>query len=152
MPPIVTTRIARISRIQGFRYFVVAGTTALFYLGVVAIGIWLGWYYIHAILAAHAILIISAFPVYRSVVFESQGRLLPEFIRFLSVWLSGLVAGLVITPLLVEILGWQPFIAQVIAVAAVGIGSFAGHRWFSFRTRRTTQFEEHQPSVESDPL
>lgn len=152
MPLAVTDRIARLSRIQGVRYLFVAGMTALFYLGLVGLGVWLGWYYIYAILAAQVVTIVCAFPVYRSVVFESQGRIIPEFIRFLSVWLSGLIAGLVITPLLVELLGWQPFIAQVIAVAAVGLGSFAGHRWFSFRTSHAAPIEASPPIVESGPL
>ncbi len=128
-------------RIQGIRYLVVAGTTSLFYLGLVALGLVLGWYYILVILIAQAITIACAFPVYRTVIFQSHGRVLTDFVRFLSVWLSGLIAGLVLTPLLVEVLHWQPFIAQVIAVAVVSIASFLGHRFFSFRTKRAAAIE-----------
>lgn len=130
-----TTRLGRLLLLQPVRYLLVAGTTSLFYLGLVALGLWLGLYYLLAIVIAQVITIACAFPFYRSFVFESQGRVLSDFLRFLSVWVSGAIAGLVVTPFLVEVLHWHPFVSQVVAIVVVSVGSFAGHRWFSFRKR-----------------
>ena len=128
----VQTTIFGLSR-QGFRYLLVAGTTALFYLGLVAGGIAIGINYFIAILCAQAITICCAFPFYRRFVFESQGRIGVDFARFIVVWSSGAVAGIVVTPLLVQGLKWQPLLAQVVAIAVVSVFSFLGHRYFSFR-------------------
>lgn len=112
-----------------------AGTTALGYLALVAGGLALGWHYMVAILVAQAITISLAFPAYRTFVFESQGSLGGDFARFLSVWSTGAIAGIVATPALVELLGWHPFVSQVLAILVVAVGSYLGHRFFSFRHR-----------------
>ncbi len=117
---------------QSWRYLLVAGCTALFYLGLVALGLAIGLHYFIAILIAQAITIVLAFPFYRRFVFESTSGLWGDFARFLVVWSTGAVSGLVITPLLVELLGWDPFVAQVFAIAVVSVGSFLAHRLFTF--------------------
>jgi putative flippase GtrA len=142
--------VARLLRLQGVRYLLVAGTTALYYLGLVAIGLALEWHYLLAIIAAQAVTIATAFPFYRTFVFESQGKVLPDFARFLSVWMGGMIAGLVVTPLLVEILAWPPFWSQVIAVGAVSLASFAGHRYFSFRNHAARPPASRASSPESE--
>lgn len=121
---------------QGIRYLLVAGTTALFYLGLVAGGIAVGLNYFIAILCAQAITICCAFPFYRRFVFESHGRVSVDFVRFIVVWSTGAVAGIVVTPVLVTVLGWPPLLAQVVAIAVVSVFSFLGHRYFSFRHAR----------------
>lgn len=127
--------LIRLITSQPVRYLVVAGTAALFYLGVLALGLWLGLHYLIAILIAQVITIACAFPAYRTFVFQSRGRVLTDFVRFLSVWVSGAIAGIVVTPLLVELLGWHPLVAQVVAIVVVSVASFLGHRFFSFRDR-----------------
>jgi len=117
------------------RYVLVAGTTSLVYLGLVAGGLFFGWHYMIAILVAQAITIVCAFPAYRTLVFASRGGWRTDFARFLSVWSSGMVAGFVATPLLVEILRMPPLLAQVVAIVVVAVGSYLGHRYFSFRDR-----------------
>ena len=118
---------------QAIRYLVVAGSMALFYLGVFAVGLQVGWFYLIAILVAQVITILIAFPLYRALVFRSHGGLRGDFVRFLSIWLTGAIAGVVVTPLLVELVHLHPLVAQVVAVAVVSVGSFLAHRFFSFR-------------------
>lgn len=118
---------------QSWRYLVVAGCTALGYLGLFALGLAAGLHYFAAILLAQAIAIAVAFPLYRRFVFESTSGLWGDFLRFLTVWSAGALSGVVLTPLLVELLGWHPFLAQVIAIAVVSAGSFLAHRLFTFR-------------------
>lgn len=117
------------------RYLIVAGTTSLAYLGLVATGLALGLHYMVAILIAQVITIACAFPAYRTLVFESRGNIAADFVRFLSVWASGAIAGVVGTPFLVEVFGMDPLIAQVLAIIIVAVASYLGHRFFSFRTR-----------------
>lgn len=118
------------------RYLVVAGFTSLGYIALVAIGLRIiGWHYMMAILAAQVVTIFCAFPAYRSLVFESGGRVWADFVRFLSVWASGAVAGIVGTPFLVEVFGMDPLVAQVLAIVVIAVASYLGHRFFSFRHR-----------------
>lgn len=117
------------------RYLVVAGCTSLGYVGLVALGLWIGWHYMVAILVAQAITIASAFPAYRNLVFRSKGTVWADFLRFLSVWASGAIAGLVATPFLVEVFGMPPLLAQVLAIVVIAVASYLGHRFFSFRNR-----------------
>jgi putative flippase GtrA len=140
----VQSTIFGLSR-QGFRYLLVAGTTALFYLGLVAGGIAVGLNYLIAILCAQVITIFCAFPFYRRFVFESRGRVRVDFVRFIVVWSSGAIAGIVVTPLLVQGLKWQPLVAQVVAIAVVSVFSFLGHRYFSFRESRRTPSNDEAP-------
>lgn len=102
------------------------------YLLLVAAGLALRLHYIAAILAAQALTVACAFPAYRYWVFAPGGRWGRDLRRFLSVWSSGAVAGLVMTPLLVEFAGLPPMGAQVIALAVVAGGSYLGHRLFTF--------------------
>lgn len=120
---------------QVARYGLIAGGVALLYLGVYGLGLALGLHYFVAIAAAQIVAISVAFPLYRTFVFESRGNLTSDFLRFLLVWSSGAVAGIVVTPLLVEIVHVPPFPAQVIAIVAVSVASFLAHRFFSFRRR-----------------
>lgn len=126
------------------RYLVVAGTTSLAYVGLVALGLKVfGWHYMVAILVAQVITIACAFPAYRTLVFESQGSVWGDFVRFLSVWASGAVAGVVATPFLVEVFHMDPLIAQVLAIVVIAVASYLGHRFFSFRTKGQAP---HEPS------
>lgn len=132
---VLPSPLDRLVGLQQVRYLLVAGTTSLIYLGLVAGGLALGWHYMIAIAVAQAITIAGAFPAYRTLVFASRGSWRTDLVRFLSVWSSGMVAGFVATPLLVEIFGMAPLLAQVVAIVVVAVGSYLGHRYFSFRHR-----------------
>ncbi len=128
----------RLVHVEQVRYLLVAGTTSLFYLSLVAAGLALGLHYMVAIAAAQVITITGAFPAYRTLVFASRGDWRGDLARFLSVWSSGMVAGFVATPALVELAGIAPLPAQVVAIAVVAVGSYLGHRYVSFRHRDRT--------------
>lgn len=130
--------LSRLLDLHQVRYLVVAGSVALGYLGLVAAGLLLGWHYLVAILAAQVVTIACAFPLYRTFVFRSRGSWGGDFVRFLSVWSTGAIAGVVATPFLVEVFGMHPMVAQVLAIVVVAVGSYLGHRWFSFRRSGVT--------------
>jgi putative flippase GtrA len=121
------------------RYVLVAGLTALGYLGLLAAGLAMGLHYFIAILAAQLVTIAVAFPFYRRFVFRSTTSVLSDFVRFLTVWSAGAISGIVLTPLLVEVLSWHPLVAQVVAIVVVGAASFLAHRFFSFGRRSRDQ-------------
>lgn len=144
MPSVVRRLWAR----KEVRYLLVAGTTQVVYLGTFALGLLAGWHYMLAIGVAQVLTIAAAFPAYRTIVFESAGRIGTDFIRFISVWAGGAVAGIVLTPALVELGGVHPFVAQLIAIVLVAVGSFLGHRYFSFRHQAPTDpIEPNSPST-----
>ena len=120
------------------RYLAIGGTMAVGYLALVAAGLGAGLPYMLAITAAQVVLIACAFPAYRTLVFRSQGALLGDLLRFLSVWSGGLAASFLGTPFLVEVLDMPPLPAQILAVVVVAVGSYVGHKFFSFRHRGTS--------------
>lgn len=126
------TEVRALLQMQQVRYLVVAGATASGYLGLVATGLAMSLPYMLAIAAAQVATIACAFPAYRRWVFASSGRWQSDLRRFLSVWSTGMVAGLAGTPALVELAGMPPLGAQVLAIALVAVGSYLGHRFYSF--------------------
>lgn len=120
---------------EQIRYLAVAGTTTLAYLGLLAVLLTV-LPYMAAILVAQAAIISIAFPTYRRLIFRSRQPWRRDLPRFVSVWGGGFVAGLVATPLLVELAGMPPLPAQVLAVVVVAVLSYLGHRYISFRSAR----------------
>ena len=130
---VIPAFVERLWARKGIRYLVVAGCTQVVYLGTFSLGLLAGWHYMIAIAVAQVVTIAAAFPAYRTIVFESSGRVWSDFVRFLGVWASGAFAGILLTPALVEVAGMPPLPAQIIAIAIVAVGSFLGHHFFSFR-------------------
>lgn len=142
-----TTQLRRLWARHEVRYLVVAGTTQVVYLSVFTLGLLAHLHYMVAILLAQVLTICAAFPAYRILVFASTNSIVSDFARFLSVWTSGALAGIVMTPFLVEVIGLPPFVAQVMAIAVVAVGSYLGHRFFSFR--HTAPAEAHPTETAS---
>lgn len=121
---------------EQIRYLLVAGTTTLGYLALLAGLLATGMPYMFAILLAQAVTISVAFPTYRRLIFRSDQPWRHDLPRFVGVWGGGFVAGIVATPLLVELVGIPPFPAQVVAVVVVAVLSYLGHRYVSFGAAR----------------
>lgn len=120
---------------EGFRYLLAGGLITLFYLAVYGLLLWLDIHYFVAILLAQSVTIAIAFPSYRHFVFGPGESIRRDLVRFLSVWVGGAVAGLIGTPLLVELLSWSPFLGQVIAIVVVTLVNFVVHRLWTFAPR-----------------
>ena len=127
--------------VQLLRYGVSAASVAVFYLFVYFLGLQAGLYYLVAILVAQVIAIAVAFPLYRTFVFSSTGSIRSDAIRFLGVWSGGAIAGLIATPILVELFGVQPFWAQAASILVISVGSFLAHRLFTFGRRQKRSSE-----------
>ena len=150
MPQRKVQRIDDLS--QAAHYVVVAGSVAVFYLLLFSLGLVAGWHYFLAILAAQVVTIAVAFPVYRTFVFKSRGRIGHDFLRFLTVWVGGAIAGILVTPLLVEVFQVHPLVAQIVSIGIISVASFLSHRFFSFRTLHAKQLpaEGSPPSSQQE--
>lgn len=120
---------------EAARYLLAGGLVTGFYLAIYALLLWLDVHYFIAILIAQVLTIAIAFPIYRRFVFGPGVSLLRDFVRFLTVWVGGAVAGLIGTPLLVELLSWNPFLGQLVAILIVTVVNFAVHRFWTFAPR-----------------
>jgi len=127
------------------RYYSVAAVVAAVYLGLYALLLAIGVHYYVAIVITQAITIIWAFPVYRRFVFRSRGALGADFLRFITVWGGGMVAGFLLTPLLVEVFGVDPFWAQLATMVLVSVLSFVFHRLFTFSKKSEPSKSEVAP-------
>ncbi len=117
------------------RYLLVAGAAQGFYLLAMAIGVARGLHYGWAMAAAHVMTIALAFPAYRRWAFGSSNPWPSDLWRFVVVWFSGAALGLVGTPLLVELGGWHPVLAQGTVMLVAAVGSFLSHRHVTFGER-----------------
>ncbi|MGW5240245.1 GtrA family protein [Monashia sp. NPDC004114] len=115
------------------RYVVVAGATTLGYLGVLKLFLTTDLPYMVSILCAQAVVIPVAFVAYRSLVFGPGSTVFVDFTRFVGVWAGGAILGAVATPILVELVRMDPWIAQLLAILVVAGISFLSHLRLSFR-------------------
>lgn len=92
-------------------------------------------HYLGVLLAAHVIGVLEAFVLHRWLVFRVRGQVWLDLVRFWSVYLVALGVNLVLLPAFVELGGLPVLLAQLIVLLVVAIGSYVGHRSFSFRRR-----------------
>jgi putative flippase GtrA len=119
--------VGGINTVVGFGWFV---------LFEFLVGRNLGEYgYMATLLLAHVAAVLCAFVLYRRFVFRVRGNVLIDLARFESVYLVSLGINLLALPLLVELVGLQPIVAQALIVFITTLVSWFGHKHFSFRRR-----------------
>lgn len=94
--------------------------------------------YIVSLLCAHVASVLCAFVLYRRFVFRVRGHVVRDLLRFEVVYLVAIGINLLALPLLVEIGGLPPLLAQALIVFVTTLVSFFGHRYFSFRRKPET--------------
>lgn len=132
--------IARFFGDQRIRFLAVGGiNTLLGYVIFAALAQWVfvdvAFGYLLALIVSYAISITVAFVLYRRFVFVVKGNVVVDFVRFVSVYAVSIGANAVALPLLVEIAGLHPLVAQAIVLAVTTLISFVGHKYFSFRRK-----------------
>ena len=128
----------RFIRDQRVRFLAVGATNTLVgYLVFSAFTLWvfadvyLG--YLLSLAVSYAFGITLAFVLYRRFVFVVHGHVLRDFARFVSVYLVAIGINAASLPLLVEVAGVPPLLAQLIILVLTTLLSFFGHKKFSFR-------------------
>ncbi len=89
--------------------------------------------YMVALLIAQAVCLCFAFMTYKLGVFRTRGNLVREFGAFSSYYLFNYAANWVVLPLLVEIAGLSPIIAQFGFTLILIVGSWLWHSRVTFR-------------------
>ncbi|KQX76284.1 MULTISPECIES: GtrA family protein [Aeromicrobium] len=130
--------IRRLLADQKVRFVLVGGfNTVLGYLTFGALTLWVfhdvRFGYLLSLLCSYAVGISVAFVLYRRLVFVVHGHVLRDLVRFVSVYAVSIGVNAAVLPVLVEVVGVPPVLAQGVVVLITTLLSFVGHRSFSFR-------------------
>lgn len=141
--------IAALLADQRVRFLMVGGTNTV--VGFVLYSVlWLTLghviTYFGALYGSYALASILAFFLYRRFVFHVSGNAWAMFVRFQSVYIVSLVINTLALPLLIEVLHWNPLVAQFAITFVTTMVSYVGHKFFSFR-RKKLPFENDEEPV-----
>ena len=89
--------------------------------------------YLVSLVVSYAVAISMAFVLYRRFVFRVTGHVVRDFVAFVGVYAVSISTNALILPLLVEVVGVHPLVAQAVAVVVTTLISYVGHREVSFR-------------------
>jgi putative flippase GtrA len=89
--------------------------------------------YIGTLLCAHLLASSLAFVLYRRWVFRVWERPLLDYVRFQGIYAISLTVNIALLPAFIELFGWNVYLAQAVVLVITVIGSFLGHKFFSFR-------------------
>lgn len=95
--------------------------------------------YIVIAIISHLLAVTQSFATQRWIVFRSSGNSLAEYLRFHIAHLGSLGISLSALPLLVEVLGMSPLLAQGLVTAMIVIASYFVHQHFTFRKAKDAQ-------------
>ncbi|MCB5425113.1 GtrA family protein [Altererythrobacter sp. CC-YST694] len=122
-----------------FRFLVAGGVNTALGLAFYPALVWLVPYfhehYLQALGIAQVVCLLFAFFTYKLGVFRTQGNVVQEFVTFSSFYVINYAANWAVLPVLVELGGVRPDIAQIGFTAIVIFGSYFWHSRFSFRRR-----------------
>lgn len=94
-------------------------------------------YYLIALIVAHFIGVTHSYLWNKYWTFRTQRNQLVEFIRFNFVYLVVLIANILILGFLVDGLGFNPRLGQLIILPITTIISYFGHRYWSFQYKES---------------
>ena len=89
-------------------------------------------HYLVVVLIAWPIAVLNAYLGYRYLVFHSSGSILAELPRFSLVYLATLAVNLVLLPIALQVLPFSIYVVQALLTMIVVVGSYLGHKYFSF--------------------
>jgi putative flippase GtrA len=120
---------------------------SLFVLFELIIGQYTSYYV--SLIASFFLATAFAFTVHRRYTFRIRGseRVIGDFIKFQGVNLGAFAVNLVALPILVELAGLMPIVAQAIVVVLTTVVSYVGHKYISFRRAHTRGRETRSHSV-----
>jgi putative flippase GtrA len=119
------------------RYLIAAGLNTVFGLAIYPLLLWsspyLRHHYLIGLLIAQAISLMFAYANYKFGVFRTRGRYAREVTAFASFYLANYAANWAALPLMVEVVGLSPIVAQLIFSFFVMVGSYFWHSRVTFR-------------------
>jgi putative flippase GtrA len=118
------------------RFAVVGAWNTVFGYGAFAACYWvtqrIGAHYLWAALPAHVIAVLHAFAWQRWFVFEARGPIVASLLRFSAVYWVFFAINLPLLPLLVQLAGLHPLVAQALLIIANAAVSYVVHDRFTF--------------------
>lgn len=86
-----------------------------------------------ALVPTYVFAILSAFILYRKLVFRVEGHTVRDLLRFSTVYITTFLANIPLMWLMKDRLGFHPMVAQVLNTGVVTVASFVFHKRFSFK-------------------
>ncbi|MBL8652240.1 MAG: GtrA family protein [Sphingopyxis sp.] len=121
---------------KSLRFLMVGGVNTAFGLAFYPLLLWtVPLHYMAALGIAQVVCLCFAFTTYKLAVFRTRGNLLREFATFASFYLANYAANWLALPLLVEVGGVPPIVAQTGFTIVVIVGSWYWHNRVTFRER-----------------
>ena len=120
-------------------YLVVGGWNTVFGYAVWAVmQLLLGGFlhYLVIVVLSWPIAVLNAYLGYRYIVFRSHGSVLRELPRFSTVYFLTLLVNLALLPIALQVLPLNIYVVQACFAVMVVIGSYLGHKYYSFRGGR----------------
>ena len=130
------TLVRRLAASERVRFLVVGGLNTLFgYALFVVLEATVGdtLHYLGVLTVATVIAVLVAYCGHRWLTFQVRGQWLLDLARFSSVYVGVFALNAVALPLLVEVGGIAPILAQGVFVVVTVVASYVGHRNWSFR-------------------
>lgn len=130
-------RALAISRDTRIRFLAVGATNTVIGYGVFALLQLVAFRdvpfgYLASLVLSYAVGIAVAFVLYRRFVWKVRGNVLVDLLRFIGVYLTAIALNALLLPLLVEVAGLDPLLAQLVVLVITTLVSFFGHSRFSF--------------------
>lgn len=91
--------------------------------------------YLFSLVISYAVGISAGFFLYRRFVYKVKGNLIPDFVKFTSVYLFSISLNLILLPLFVQFTPIGPVLSQAIVLVITTLVSYFGHGYFSFRRK-----------------
>jgi putative flippase GtrA len=142
--------IRRLLRDERVRFLIVGGFNTLFGFALfVVVELLVGQYlgYFVSLYSSYVIAVVVAFLLHRHFTYRvtGTGNVLVDLVRFASVSLVSLAVNTIALPLLVEVVGITPIIAQAFIVVITTLVSYFGHKLFSFRRKPLAVADDEAP-------
>ena len=128
--------IIKLLKMQVVRFLVTGGWNTLFSYAVFS-----GWYiffsekvhYMAILTVATVFGVTNAYICHKFFVFKTKGNYLREYLRFYAVYSVQIVINYVALPIFIK-LGVSAYLAQGLIIGVTTVGTYLGHKHFSFRT------------------
>ena len=133
------SRLSSWARSRQFRFLLVGAFNTLVGLAAYAlfvhlVGDTVG--YVGALVLAYMVGIAVGFVLHRRLVFQVEGNVLVDLVRYIGVQASAFALNAALLPALVELVHVPPLPAQVIALSIVVVTTYLGHARISFHRPR----------------
>ena len=94
-------------------------------------------HYLALAVPVNVLAIANAFLCYKLIVFRTKGNWFCEYVKCFLVYGGGALASMALLWLFVDCFHLNPVVDNVVGTALVVVGSYFGHKYFSFRPRKT---------------